>query len=410
MVGPSGNQIGRVSDCVVRLVDAGLPTVTGILLRLQSRDVYVAAGDVLRLGEGEAVQLSADKVDVRPFERRAGEVLLDRDVCGRAVIDVTRARLIRVSDLILENQGPRWHVVAVMASPPATLAALVARVLRRDVAGEEIEWRQVAPLVGHVPTAGKWLTAVQLANLKPAEIADIVEAATHEEGEEILEAVSADEELEADVFEELDEEHRVEFLKDRSDAEAAEVLANMGPDLAADLLMQLPQERRRPILEMLPAEEQRNVRALLGYSPETAGGLMSTEFIARPQSERVGETLRALREMEELPAILTDIYVTAGGKLAGSLTLAGLLRADSAAPLHDVMQADPEAVYPAADLPSIAVHMADYNLAALPVISPDGQLVGIVTYDDLIQAMLPDEWRWRGRPSPALITDGESSS
>jgi CBS domain-containing protein len=409
MVGPSGNQIGRVSDCVVRLVDAGMPTVTGILLRLQSRDVFVSAGDVLTLGDENAVQLSADKVDVRPFERRPGEVLLDRDVCGRAVIDVARARLIRVSDLILENEGSRWLVTAVMASRPATLTALVARVLRREVTGEEIEWRQVAPLVGHVPTAGKWLTTVQLANLKPAEIADIVEAATHEEGEEILEAVSADEELEADVFEELDEEHRVEFLKDRTDAEAADVLGNMGPDLAADLLMQLPQERRRPILEMLPAEEQRNVRALLGYGPETAGGLMSNEFIARPDDETVAATLQALREMEELPAILIDIYVTAAGKLAGSLSLAGLLRADAAARLHDVMQADPEAVFPDADLPSIAVHMADFNLATLPVISPEGELVGIVTYDDLIQAMLPEEWRWRGRPSPALIPDGNSA-
>ena len=112
----------------------------------------------------------------------------------------------------------------------------------------------------------------RLRRLHPAEIADIVESASHEEGEEIITAVHADPELEADVFEELNTEHQVEFLRSRSDAEAAAVLAGMGADDAADLITELDQERRAPILAQLPAAKQAKVRALLSYSPESAGG------------------------------------------------------------------------------------------------------------------------------------------
>lgn len=400
---PLGEHLGRVSDVVVRLVDGGVPTVTGGLLRLPEGDVFVSIADVAEL-DAKGVRLSAERVDTRPFERRPGEVLLERDVRGRAVIDVERGRLVRVSDLVLERQGDQWNVVAVVAASASRLAALLGRLLGRRETPEEIEWRSVEPLVGHVPTAGKRISLPRLATLKAAEIADLVEQASHEEGEQILEAVSADQEFEADVFEELDEGHRVEFLKERSDAEAAEVLSKMDPDHAADLLMQLPQERRRPVLELLAPAQQPKVRRLLGYHPESAGGLMNNEFVALPGEETVAGALRRLREMEEVPAVLTDVFVVEGERLAGSLALSRLLRADPRQRLREVMQSDPEAVFPDADLPSVAVHMADFNLSALPVIDETGRLIGIVTYDDLIEAMLPEEWRWRGRPAPARLT------
>lgn len=405
VMGPAGNTLGRVTDVVVRLVDGGLPTVTGGLLRLNAGDVFVSAHDVRALAE-DGVHLSAERVDTRPFERRPGEVLLDRDVRGRAVIDVERGRLVRVSDLLLDqDEGGRWQAVAVVASPPGLLSSLIGRVLGRNQPGEVVEWRHIEPLVGHVPTAGRRIAFPRLAQLKPAEIADLVEEASHDEGEQILEAVSADEEFEADVFEELDEGHQVEFLKDRDNAEAAELLSNMDPDRAADLLMALPQERRRPILDRLTADQQRKVRTLLGYHPETAGGLMTNEFVAVPEDETVAGTIRRLRELEEVPTVLTDVYVIDGERLAGSLGLSQLLRADQEALLPDVMQRDAEAVYPDADLPSLAVQMADYNLASVPVIDHDGRLIGIVTYDDLLAAMLPDDWRWRGRPEEARVME-----
>ncbi len=324
---------------------------------------------------------------------------------GRAVIDVERGRLVRVGDVVLDAPaGDSWHLLAVATAPSARLRAL-RRLLGRRGAEEVIAWLHVEPLVGHVPTARRGIVFRRLSGLKPAEIADLVEQASHQEGRQILEAVGTDEEFEADVFEELDEGHRTAFLKERSDAEAAGVLARMEPDHAADLLLELPQERRRPILEALDAEQQAKVRHLLGYHPETAGGLMNNEFVALSADVTIGVALARLRELAEVPAILTDVYVVEQGRLVGSLPLSRLLRADPEARLCAVMQTDPEAIFADADLPSVAVHMADYNLASVPVIDAEGRLIGIVTYDDLIGAMLPEEWRWRGGPVAARVAE-----
>src|SRR5205085_104785 len=225
--------------------------------------------------------------------------------------------------------------------------------------------------------------------------------ASHEEGEEILDVVHGDSALEADVFEELDDEHQLEFLKDRSDKEVAEVLSNMATDDAADLLMQLDQERRRPVLELLPEAKQRKMRIVLGFNPETAGGLMTTEFVTVPEEASVADALARIRALAEVPENLTDLFVVSGDRLVGSVSLARLVHADASARVSAVMTQDPIAVYGDADLPSVAVQMADYNLAALAVIDDQGRINGVVTYDDVIEAMLRPEWRWRGRPAEA---------
>jgi CBS domain-containing protein len=395
--GSSGNDVGKIDDLVVRLLERGLPQVTGLLLRLSGGDVFVSMTDVAELGQ-DGARLSTDRVDTRPFERRAGEVLLARDVMDRAVIDVVEARLVRVGDLVLEGEGAAWRVAVVVPSLAWDPIRTLSRLLRRGVAEEEIAWPRIEPLMGHVPTARRRLSP-RVARLRPADIADIVEEASHEEGEEILEAVHQDSELEADVFEELDEEHQVEFVRDRSDEEVAALLADMGPDDAADLLLQLPNERRAHLLELLPEPERARLRRLLGYNPTTAGGLMSTELVALPESTSVEEAIAELRRLPEAPDTLAVIYTLNGDRLSGAVTLARLLRAEPTQRLSELNGHNPVAVFPDADIPSIAVEMADYNLAALPVVDADGRLLGQITFDDVVEALVPDEWRWRGEAS-----------
>ena len=153
-----------------------------------------------------------------------------------------------------------------------------------------VDWESIQPFVSHVPTAMLRIPYRKLARLHPAQIADLVEAASHEEGEEIINAVGQDLELEADVFEELDTEHQLEFLSTRSDKDAGRLLATMEPDDAADLIADLDQDRRLSVLEALPQPTQAKVRALLSYNPETAGGLMSPEFLALPGRHRSSRT------------------------------------------------------------------------------------------------------------------------
>ena len=142
-----------------------------------------------------------------------------------------------------------------------------------------------------MPTVRLRVPHPKLAKLHPAQIADLVEAASHEEGEEIIQAVAGDRELQADVFEELGVEHQVEFLRSRSDEAAARVLASMAPDDAADLIMEIDQDRRLRILEAMPDRQRRKLRLLLSYNPETAGGLMSPDFVSLPESATVAVVL-----------------------------------------------------------------------------------------------------------------------
>src|SRR6202011_5302071 len=165
-----------------------------------------------------------------------------------------------------------------------SLRARLWRLLPRRIRGHDSEhtqvvrWSDIEPFVAHEPSSRLKLASRRLARLHPAQIADLVEAASHEEGEEILEAVGQDKELEADVFEELDDEHQVEFLRERSDQQVAAVLSRMASDDAADLLLEIEQDRRLPILNLLPAAKQRKIKGLLGYNPSTAGGLMNPDF------------------------------------------------------------------------------------------------------------------------------------
>ncbi|MHB8571999.1 MAG: magnesium transporter MgtE N-terminal domain-containing protein [Candidatus Dormibacteria bacterium] len=401
----AGAAQGRAQDAVVRLLDGGRPRVIGLVVRTDAGDVFVHAADLAAIEDG-TIRLGRTDLDTRPFERRRGEVLLVRDVVNRGVIDVEGARLIHVQDLVLEGEGGSWAVTAAVPAPPGSFSGLLRRLVGRPVsATEEVPWSHIEPLTGHMPTVARRLPLFRLAQLRPADIADIVEQASHAEREEILEAVHQDSELEADVFEELDEEDSAEFLKDRSDAATAELLATMEPDAAADLLMEMDQARRRPILDLLPPDQKNQVLALLGHHPDTAGGLMSTEFVALAGDIAVGSALERLRALEEVPSVLTDVFVVADDLLVGSVTLAALVRAEPALPLSEVMQDDPVAVYPDADLPSVAVQMSDYNLSSLPVVDGSGRLVGVITHDDLLEAMVPQDWRWRGRAEQARLAE-----
>ena len=392
----AGEKLGRVDDLIVRLADAGYPPITGLKARIGGREVFVPAERIARLEPG-AVQLQGAKVDLGRFERREGEVLLRQDLLGHRLINVVGARLVRADDLVLGRVEGWWRVVGVDTSFRSLLRRLLPAPLRRHTGIRPfLDWASVEPFVSHVPTARLRMAFGKLAKLHPAQIADLVEAASHDEGGEIIGAVGADRELEADVFEELDPEHQVEFLHERSDAEAAGVLATMEADDAADLLGELDQDRREPVLKLLPWRQQRKVRSLLGYNPSTAGGLMSPDFIALPETTTVAQALDALRRTE-LPeeTVTTLLVVDAEQHLSGVVSVLMLLKVEPAMLLADAKSSAPLAFETDDDLSEIATRMADYDLTIAPVLDEQRAILGIVTVDDLLEMMIPDDWRRR---------------
>jgi CBS domain-containing protein len=394
-----GERLGRVDDVIARL-DQGdvLPPVIGLKARIGGREAFVPTGMIDQLGPFD-VRLGTTKLDLKQFERRPGEVLLRGDILDRSLINVETARLVTAHEVELVCDSGVWRVAGIDAS----LRPRLFRLLPRRFRGHDSEhsafvpWDKMEPLLGHVPSSRLKLAHRRLARLHPAQIADLVEAASHEEGEEILEAVAQDKELEADVFEELDDEHQVEFLHERSDAEAAAVMARMAPDDAADLLLELEQERRLPILNLLPPAKQRKIRALLGHNPETAGGMMNPDFVSAPVNATVGDALTGVRA-SELPPQPASIVCVIGedGALVGALSLADLIRTSPNEPISNLIGDSPiPTVNTDADLPEVARLMTDYNLIAMPVLDGEGKPVGIIAVDDVLERLLPEEWRRR---------------
>jgi CBS domain-containing protein/sporulation protein YlmC with PRC-barrel domain len=395
----SGERLGRVEDVVARL-DTGdaLPPVTGVVAKIAGRELFVPIDRIDQLGP-YAVRTATTKLNLAQFERRPGEILLRSDLLDRSMINVHTARLVTAHEVELVCDNGTCRVAGIDPS----LRPRLWRLLPRRFRGHDTEhrqfvaWDEMEPFVGHVPTSRLKLASRRLARLHPAQIADLVEAASHEEGEEILEAVGEDKELEADVFEEMDDEHQAEFLRERSDEEAAALLARMASDDAADTLLELEQERRLPILNLLPPAKQRKIRGLLGYNPSTAGGIMNPDFVSVSPDTTVIEALSGVRgaELGQQHASVVCV-VSDDGTFQGALSLTDLVRVDPHEKASNVIEETPiPAVMTEADVPEVATLMSDYNLIAMPVLDGDGKPVGVISVDDVLELLIPEEWRRR---------------
>jgi hypothetical protein len=392
-----GTRLGKVEDLIVRLGGVGYPPITGFLVNVAGRPSFLGADRVSEIGT-DGVFMRKAKLDLRPFERRAEEVLLKRDLLDRQLINVEGARLVRANEIELALVAGSWRVVGVDTGPRGGLRRLLPKSLGAHIAtGEFLDWAGVEPFVGHVPTVRLRVPHPKLAKLHPAQIADLVEAASRHEGEEIIQAVGNDDrELEADVFEELDDQHQREFLEDRPDAQVAEILSRMAPDDAADIVGELDEDRREPVLTLLPVSHRIKVRALLGYDPAEAGGLMSPDFILLPGATTAADTLDAVRASKIAPELLSSVFVSsAAGPLEGSVPVTALLRVDASCSLTGVIKHETPCLAPDASFEEVARLMADYNLTAIPVCDEHAQMLGVVTVDDVLEAMLPRGWRRR---------------
>jgi len=403
VLNPAGAEVGRLEDLIVKLAEGGYPPVTGLKVRVGAQDVFVGKDLIEKLEPG-AVRLNTHTLQTQPFQRRAGEVLLAADVLGRHLVDVARGRIVQAHDLVLTPTEDGWQLHGIDRSPQAMLRRLLPRRGRPDLRRHAIlDWKDVQPFVRHVPTAKLLMPLQRLRRLHPAQIADIVEGASHEEGEEIIEAVEGDADLTADIFEELDPEHQVEFLKSMTNDEAARVLDRMAPDDAADLLGELDQARRLPVLNHMSASQQHKLRKLLQYHPTTAGGMMSPDYVWVVRDSTVAMAIEAVRTDDKSPhQLLSTVFVTEqDGKFVGSVSLADLVRADAAHKVEELKLIDCS-IGAGADFVDVVLMMADYNLTALGVVDGSRSLIGAISVDDLMEALVPEEWRNRVEASTGV--------
>lgn len=402
MVARSGEEVGRVDDIIVRLrgVDT-YPLVTGIVAEVGGRRLFVGSGAIWRLDPYRVI-LAHNEIDLRRFERRHGEVLLRSDVLGYRLIDVSAAELVRAYDVELENTADGWVLARVDTRRPPRLFGLL-----KTAGGHAArDWKAFEPLIGHGQSMTVRRVSGRVGALKPAQIADLLEEADWAEGGEILGLVHENPELEADVFEELDPDKASRLLDDMSDDKVAALLSRMRADDAADAICDLRQSRRRRVLELMPAPQRTKVIILLGFNPNSAGGLMNVDIVSCGTRATAGEALAMIGNAQVVqPEALLQMHVLDEyGRLTGVVSVISLLQADRADRVAALMDSDPIHVTPDADLTDVAVLMADYNLHMIPVVDDERQVLGVVTVDDVLKATIPDDWR-RREPGPRAVRD-----
>jgi len=391
-----GERVATVKDVIVRLGDDDHPPVTGLVARYRRRDFFMSRWRMTDLND-QGVRLNSDILDLRPFVRRDGEVLLARDVLDKQLIDVDGKRVVRVNDVQIIDAAGEWRVTGADVS----LQGLWRRLAPSGFVGtnrpvEVIDWADVGYLATDAATVQLKSSRGKLARLHPVEIARLAEALSYHHGSEVVE--SLDDETAAETLEEMPAERQVRILGDMDEERAADILEWMSPDEAADVLGDLPEEKAEELLGLMEQQEQADVVELLPYEDDTAGGLMTTEFVTLPRELTVGEALARLREMAETPNMIYYLYVveTEGSwKLNGVIALRSLILADQAMPLEEAMRTEFQKAGPDEPAIEVAQRIAEYNLLALPVIDDSGDILGIVTVDDAMEILLPKDWRQR---------------
>jgi len=394
VVGKTGEIIGRLEDLIVRMGDDQYPPIAGLVVRDWRRRFFVPASHLHALGDG--ARLSSSTVDLQPFMRRDGEVLLRKDVLDHQLIDITGRRIVRVNDVQLAAVEDLYRVVGVDISPQALARRLGPRALAARIVGRQvIDWADVQYLASAAPVQLK-VSYDRLSELNPVDLARIVDALSYREGAEII--AGLDDETAAETLEEVSDERVADLLEGMDQERAADILEEMTPGAAADALEDLDEEVAEQILARMEPEEAADIQELLSYDEDSAGRIMTTYFVRVPAGATVGDALAAIRALEEAPDPLLAVYV-------GSESDAGT-RED----------ADDEPAPPADDEPPFYLHgivrlrnlilddsardaarvLAEYNLLAVPVLDDARRMIGIVTVDDALAVLLPEIWQRRG--------------
>lgn len=361
------------------------------------------------------------RVPIENFSLQTGalseqEISLVHEVLDKQVIDVEHRKVIRVNEVCFDDD---WHLLGVDNSNIGLVRRLVPQWLlgprNQQGAATLLPWKDIELPGRRFEPPGENLveeparpTALeptfrpsrspsgQLAELHPADIAEIVQQFTPGEGARIIE--SLDTETAADTMEEIDTERQRHILENLQVERAADILETMEPDEAADLLAQLPEERAQELLRLMEPEESEDVQELLEYEQDTAGGLMTTDYIALNQTRTVAEALEAVRSNIRENVHSTYIYCIEDEaqeeyRLLGVVSLWELLVAEPTQLLQDMMETDVISVTTETDPREVAEIMAKYNLLAVPVVSGEDLLQGIVTVDDALDVLLPPEKR-----------------
>jgi Mg/Co/Ni transporter MgtE len=391
---PNGDQVGRVRDAVARVRTAGNPPrVVGLIAEIaMRRRIFLPIGRITAM-ESDAVVLGTGTLNLRRFEKRPGELLVLEELLDRRVTIVESEKAAAVVDIAMESDRTgEWSLTRV------AVRELTGRLGRRGHL-HQLEWNEVSGLIGEADLQGTASILAVLDNMRAADLANVLQDLSDARRVEV--AAALDDERLADVLEELPEHDQVEILGALEPARAADILEEMDPDDAADLLAELPKRDQDVLLDLMEPAEASPVRQLLHYQPGTAGAVMTSEPIILTPDATVADALARIREPHLAPAVAAGVFVarapmaTPTGRYLGVVHFQRLLREPPASLLGGVVDNDIDPLDPATPLAEITRRMATYNLVSMAVVDAMGRLVGAVTVDDVLDHLLPRDWRDR---------------
>jgi Mg/Co/Ni transporter MgtE len=390
---PNGDQVGRLRDVVVALrIGKDAPRVLGIVVEIQARRrIFVPMTRVTTI-EVDAIVLSTGTVSLRRFDKRPGETLVLAELLDRRVTLLTpgdaQGTEVTVVDLAIEQTRTDWFVtrVAVRKGRGRRRAELL-----------QVAWDEVTGLSLEEGDQGAANLLAVFEKLRPAARAGVMHDLSDKRRGEI--AAALDDERLADVLEEMPEDEQVQLMAGLADERAADVLEAMAPDDAADLLGEMQPADAARLLDLMEPDEAEPVRQLLAYSDDTAGGLMTSEPVILGPGTTVAEALARIRHPDLHPSLAAQVYVvrppyeTPTGRYLGTAHFQRLLRVPPSSLISAAIDTDIDPLTPEVPLADVTRHLASYNLVAVPVVDSEQRLLGAVTVDDVLDHVLPDDWR-----------------
>ncbi len=405
---PLGEKVGRVRDVVVTFsATRQRPRVIGLVVEVAARKrIFVPISRVTSVEGGQVI--TTGLVNMRRFEQRANETLVLAELLERAVVVRVGGESVEgtIEDIGIEqNVGRAWSVTRAFVrkrSPAASSLNPFAK-RRGETFVAPIEDIQDLREAKEAQSAARLIEAYE--DLKPADLAEVIHDLAPKRRAEV--AAALDDERLADVIEELPADDQIEILVGLEVERAADVLEAMEPDDAADLLSELPPERQEELLQKMDKDEAEDLRRLLTYDDNSAGGLMTTEPVILGPEASIAEALAVVRREELSTALATTVFVcrppleTPTGRYLGMVHIQRLLREPPHAPIGGILDRDIEPLQPDTSLGQITRMLANYNMVGLPVVDETGALLGAVTVDDVLDHILPEDWR-EGRHEPDL--------
>ena len=388
---PNGDQLGKVRDAVATLRSNNqTPRILGFIVEVPPRKrIFIPITRVTSIDNGHVIITGL--LNMRRFEPRTNEISVLSEMLDRSVMLIETNEKVTVEDVGMElSKTGDWFIEKVHVMRRGIG-------LRRRGASSTVTWNEISGFTINETNQGVSNLLGTLSNLRAADLASVLHDLTVKRRAEVARAL--DDERLADVLEEMNEASRVELLAELEGERAADVLEEMDPDDAADLLREIGQEKAQTLLALMEPEDAEDVQRLMHYEDYSAGGMMTTEPIVLTADSTVAEALSRVRLSEVAPGLASQVFVcrqpleTPTGRLMGVVHIQRLLREPPATLLGSILDSDIAPLAAETPLSEVSSYLASYNLLAVPIVDVNERLLGVVTVDDVLDHLLPENWR-----------------